>query len=92
MHNLRAYLDLLRAHHELRVIDTAVDPHLEIAELHRRVIAKGGPALLFTKVRNSAFPVVTNLFGTEGRLALAFGSRPRDFVQGLVRLAESAAL
>lgn len=91
LHNLRAYLDLLRAHHELRVIDTAVDPHLEIAELHRRVIAKGGPALLFTKVRNSAFPVVTNLFGTEGRLALAFGSRPRDFVQGLVRLAESAA-
>jgi energy-dependent translational throttle protein EttA len=28
-----------------------VDPYLEVAEIHRRVIAAGGPALLFTRVR-----------------------------------------
>jgi len=87
--NLRSFLDLLQRENELLVIEEEVDPHLEIAEIHRRVIAKGGPALLFTKVRNSQFPVTTNLFGTAKRLELAFGRRPQHFVQGIVDLAES---
>ncbi|MCL2341300.1 MAG: UbiD family decarboxylase [Proteobacteria bacterium] len=86
--NLRQFLDLLRANNQLLAIDTPVDPYLEIAEIHRRVIARGGPALLFTQVKGSRFPVVTNLFGTPLRLELAFGRRPLDFVQGLVRLVE----
>ncbi len=88
--NLRSFLDLLRANNQLLTIDTPVDPHLEIAEIHRRVIAQGGPALLFTKVKNSQFPVVTNLFGTPLRLELAFGKRPLNFVRGLVDLVEHA--
>lgn len=88
--NLRDYLDLLRRHDQLLTIDEPVDPHLEIAEVHRRVIARGGPALLFTKVKGSAFPVVTNLFGTNQRLELAFGRRPLDFVRDLVDLVENA--
>ncbi|WP_420209082.1 UbiD family decarboxylase [Candidatus Electronema sp. JC] len=86
--NLRQFLDILRRENELLVIDAEVDPCLEIAEIHRRVIAAGGPALLFTKVKGSTFPVVTNLFGTNRRLKLAFGHRPLDFVRNLVRLAE----
>ena len=86
--NLRQFLELLRANGQLLTIDAPVDPCLEIAEIHRRVIAKGGPALLFTRVNNSKFPVVTNLFGTPLRLELAFGRRPLDFVQELVRLVE----
>ena len=35
-------------------------------EIHRRVIAAGGPALLFHRPRGAAFPLVTNLFGTPG--------------------------
>ncbi|MGE4559190.1 MAG: UbiD family decarboxylase [Desulfobulbus sp.] len=88
--NLRRFLDLLRANNQLLTIDTPVDPHLEIAEIHRRVIARGGPALLFTHVKNSQFPVVTNLFGTPLRLELAFGKRPVNFVRGLVELVEHA--
>ncbi|RWX45947.1 UbiD family decarboxylase [Candidatus Electrothrix aarhusensis] len=90
IYNLRQYLDILRRENELLVIDTEVDPYLEIAEIHRRVIASNGPALLFTKVKGSSFPVVTNLFGTNRRLELAFGTRPMDFVADLVRLAEQA--
>lgn len=86
--NLRQFLELLRANDQLLTIDTPVDPYLEIAEIHRRVIARRGPALLFTQVKSSKFPVVTNLFGTPLRLELAFGRRPLDFVQGLVHLAE----
>nr|WP_320011402.1 UbiD family decarboxylase [uncultured Desulfobulbus sp.] len=88
--NLRSFLNLLRANNQLLTIDTPVDPHLEIAEIHRRVIAQGGPALLFTKVKNSQFPVVTNLFGTADRLEMAFGKRPVNFVQGLVNMVEHA--
>ncbi|NLB07321.1 MAG: 4-hydroxybenzoate decarboxylase, partial [Desulfobulbaceae bacterium] len=88
--NLRDYLELLRSNGQLLTIDEPVDPFLEIAEIHRRVIDRGGPALLFTRVKDSAFPVVTNLFGTNQRLEMAFGRRPVDFVRGLVDLAEHA--
>ncbi|MCW5212380.1 UbiD family decarboxylase [Desulfobulbus sp. TB] len=90
IYNLRQYLDILSQENELLVIDSEVDPYLEIAEIHRRIIASNGPALLFTKVKGSSFPVVTNLFGTNRRLELAFGTRPTNFVTDLVRLAEQA--
>lgn len=89
IHNLRDYLELLQREQELLIIDTPVDPYLEIAEIHRRVIVRGGPALLFSNVKGSSFPVVTNLFGTAHRLELAFGSRPLDFVRDLVDLLET---
>ncbi len=88
--DLRAYLDLLAREGELLTVDEEVDPYLEIAEIHRRVIARSGPALLFTRVKGSPFPVATNLFGTQRRMELAFGRRPLAFVRQVVRLAESA--
>ncbi|MEO6049864.1 MAG: UbiD family decarboxylase, partial [Pyrinomonadaceae bacterium] len=48
-----------------------------------------GKALLFTNVKGSAFPVVTNLFGTRRRIDLAFGSKPLDFVKRAVHAAEN---
>ncbi len=88
--NLRDFLHLLKKNDQLLVIDEEVDPYLEIAEIHRRVIARQGPALFFSRVKRSRFPVVTNLFGTGDRLELAFGDRPLRFVRDLVRLAEQA--
>lgn len=87
--DIRSFLDLLKKESDLLIIDEEVDPCLEIAEIHRRVIARGGPALLFTRVKGSSFPVTTNLFGTARRMDLAFGKRPQLFVQGIVELAES---
>ncbi|MFN0242546.1 MAG: UbiD family decarboxylase [Planctomycetota bacterium] len=71
---------------ELVEIDAEVDPRLEIAEVHRRVIAAGGPALLFRRARGSSFPVVTNLFGTKRRVDLAFGARPEELVRAAASL------
>jgi UbiD family decarboxylase len=87
--NLQSYIDLLQSENDLLIIEEEVDPYLEIAEIHRRVIAAQGPALLFTKVKNSSFPVVTNLFGTNKRLELAFGGKPQQFVKDVVHLAET---
>lgn len=87
--DLREFLDILKKEGDLLEIDTPVDPYLEIAEIHRRVIAESGPALLFRNVRGSSFPVATNLFGTRRRLEMAFGSRPQNFVKGMVRIIEN---
>ncbi len=87
--DLREFLDVLRKESDLIEISVEVDPHLEIAEIHRRVIAQGGPALFFTNVKGSKFPVVTNLFGTPHRLELVFGRRPQRFVADLVKILET---
>ncbi|HUC93959.1 MAG TPA: UbiD family decarboxylase [Paenibacillus sp.] len=86
--DLRAFIETLRREGGLAVIDAPVDPVLEIAEIHRRVIDEGGPALLFTNVKGSAFPVVTNLFGTIRRVDMAFGPRPEQLMKRLVGLTD----
>jgi UbiD family decarboxylase len=87
--DLRAFLDQLRRTGDLVTIEAPVDPRLEVAEIHRRVIAAGGPALLFTNVRGSTFRLVTNLFGTAARAQLAFGERPLRLIRRLVELSET---
>jgi len=90
MHSdLRAFLQTLKKENELVEISAEVDPFLEIAEIHRRVIERQGKALLFTNVKNSEFPVVTNVFGTAKRLELAFAERPEKFVTRVVDMAET---
>jgi len=63
---------------QLQRIDTAVEPHLEISEITDRVVKRGGPALLFTNVRGSQFPVLTNQFGSRKRMAMALGTQTLD--------------
>ena len=87
--NLRTFLDLLARENEIITVETEVDPYLEVAEIHRRVIERDGPALLFKRVKGSRYPVVTNLFGKQRRIELAFGPRPEAIVRELVRVAES---
>lgn len=82
--NLRQFLETLNQEKELQVIDAPVDPDLEIAEIHRRVIAEEGPALLFTNVKDKPYPVVTNLFGTMRRVERAMGKKPEEVVTRLL--------
>lgn len=89
INDLREFIAVLQREGEIITIEAEVDPYLEIAEIHRRVMARGGPALFFSRVKGSAFPVVTNLFGSAKRMELAFGRRPLDFVAGLVEMAET---
>ncbi len=86
MRDLRTFLAALRAEGELVEVEAEVDPYLELAEVHRRVIAANGPAILFKRVKGSTFPVVTNLFGTKKRVDLAFGTRAAEFVRRVAQL------
>jgi len=69
----------LERHGQLVRIDHEVDPELEAAEIHRRVYQAGGPALLFSRVKGSAFPLASNLFGTLERARFLF----RDALPGV---------
>ena len=76
--SLRAFVDVLRKAGDLHTVATRVDPYLEIAEITDRVVKAGGPALLFTNVNGSTFPVLTNQFGTRRRMAMALEAADLD--------------
>ncbi len=83
--NLRTFIEQLGREKEIVKVTAEVDPNLELAEIHRRVVEEGGPALLFTRVRGSSFPVATNLFGTVRRMELAMGPRPEAIIQRAIQ-------
>ena len=63
-------------------IKEEVDPYLEMAAIHLRVYACGGPALLFENVKGSRFRTVSNIFGTLERSKFIF----RDQLSQVQRL------
>ena len=65
--SLKQCVDDLDRHGHLVRIEQEVDPHLEMAEIHRRVYQAGGPAIYYARVKGSPFPAVSNLFGTIER-------------------------
>ena len=80
--SLAACVADLEKHGHLVRIDHQVSPHLEAAAIQRRVYAAGGPALLFTRVAGTSFPMVSNLFGSLPRARFLF----RDALRGVERL------
>lgn len=86
--DLRSFMERLRREGDLVTVAAPVEAYLEAAEIHRRVIAAGGPALLFSNVVGARTPLVTNLFGTRRRAEMAFGDRPHRLLRRLVELAE----
>ena len=88
LQSTRDFVHLLKSENEILEINQEVDPNLELAELHREVVKRKGPALLFTKVKGTPFSVATNLYGSRKRMELAFGPRPTLFVKDLANLIE----
>jgi len=68
----------------LVAVDQEVDPDLEVAAIQRRVYQAGGPAILFRRVKGTAFPMVGNLFGTIERARYIF----RDTLDDVRRLVD----
>ena len=71
--DIREFIDFLEDKKDLVRIKTEVDPILEVTEITDRVSKKGGPALLFEKVKGSKIPIAINLFGSYQRMAWALG-------------------
>jgi 4-hydroxy-3-polyprenylbenzoate decarboxylase len=78
--------DLERTGQLLR-LDDEIDPHLEAAEVQRRLYQAGGPAVYFARVKGCRFPMVCNLFGTLERARYLF----RDTLRAVRHLVELKA-
>src|SRR5438105_3865641 len=76
--SLAAFLEELEAEGQLVRVRAEVDPILEISEITDRISKAHGPALLFEKVRGSAFPLAINVLGSERRMAKALGVKELD--------------
>ncbi len=79
--SLRDFIERLEAEGELVRVAAPVSPHLEMTEIQTRLLAEGGPAVLFENVvgpgdRRYDMPVLVNLFGTVGRVARGMDRRP----------------
>ena len=87
--DLRAFLDHLERNQELVRIPVPVNPDQEMTIIQHRVIAGGGPALLFENVVGSSHRVASNLFGTRKRTDMAFGGDPAELGERVYRLSRN---
>ena len=87
--DLRAFIQLLEERGQLRRITAPVDPDLELAAIADRVLASGGPGLVFENVIGSSMPVAVNLLGTVERVVWSMGL---EHPQQLEELGERLAL
>jgi 4-hydroxy-3-polyprenylbenzoate decarboxylase len=81
--SLRDFIADLERRGQLARVTAPVSPILEMTEIQTRVLAEGGPALLFEFVAEAgqsahAMPALANLFGTVERVALGLGRRPEE--------------
>jgi 4-hydroxy-3-polyprenylbenzoate decarboxylase len=79
--SLGDFLSSLHDTGEVQRVTGMVEPVGEVTAITQRVcerVAEGGPALLFSAVRNSHWPVVTNLLGHPRRLCRAAGVTQLD--------------
>ena len=68
----RQVVEDLRLNDRLIEVTDPLSTKLEIAEVQRRVYARGGPAILFTNPIGSPFPMVSNLFGSLDQARFIF--------------------
>lgn len=80
----RDVVDDLAKGDRLIQVEEPINPHLEMAEIQRRVYSSGGPAILFTNVIGCRFPMVSNLFGSIDQARYLF----RDTIESVRRLIE----
>ncbi len=79
--DLRAFMAYLESRGQLVKIRRPVSVVHDLTEIHRRVLAENGPALLIEHPIKadgtpSEMPILVNLFGTVERVACGFGITP----------------
>ncbi len=79
--SLRDFIDRLEGAGRLVRVGASVSPRLEMTEIHTRLLAERGPAVLFENIEGSDMPVLTNLFGTVERVAWGMNREPHELRQ-----------
>lgn len=96
--SLRDFLARLESCGELVRVSEPVSTVLEMTEIQTRLLAEGGPAVLFENARKadgtrSSMPVLANLFGTVKRVAMGvrMGGKERTDATSLREVGELLA-
>ena len=76
--SLREFMARLEGAGRLVRVSAPVSPVLEITEIHTRLLAERGPAVLFEQVEGSRLPLLANLFGTVERVAWGMNREPHQ--------------
>jgi 4-hydroxy-3-polyprenylbenzoate decarboxylase len=81
--SLRDFMQRLETEGRLVRVSAPVSTHLEMTEIQTRLLAEGGPAVLFENVigangEKSDMPVLVNLFGTVERVAWGMERDPHE--------------
>jgi 4-hydroxy-3-polyprenylbenzoate decarboxylase len=76
--SLREFMARLEGAGRLVRVSAPVSPALEITEIHTRLLAERGPAVLFERVEGSKLPLLANLFGTVERVAWGMNREPHQ--------------
>lgn len=83
--SLRDFIDRLEREDRLTRVSEPVSPHLEMTEIQTRLLAEGGPAVLFENVvedgKRFDMPMLVNLFGTVERVAWGMEREPAELRQ-----------
>jgi 4-hydroxy-3-polyprenylbenzoate decarboxylase len=79
--SLREFMTHLEARGALVRVGEPVSPVLEITEIHTRLLAERGPAVLFENIEGHRMPVLTNLFGTVERVAWGMSREPHQLAE-----------
>lgn len=85
--NLGEFIQALKNCGELETVSRPVSAVLEISRLTdaQSKSPGGGKALFFEKVRDSRFPVATNLFGSDRRICMALGVKDLEQLGDRIR-------
>ncbi len=78
--DLHTFIKELDKMGELKKITAEVSAELEITEITDRISKAHGPALLFEKVKDSAYPVLINAMGSYRRMSLGLGAKDLDSI------------
>src|SRR6266404_657859 len=78
--SLRDFIARLEAAGRLQRVAAPVSPFLEMTEIQTRLLAEGGPAVLFQNIvhEGASMPVLVNLFGTVERVAWGMDREPQQ--------------
>lgn len=87
--DLRSYLATLEPDREIVTVDRPVATGAELASVVKALEPSGAPAVMFTSVRDSGWPVLMGTFGRRDRISRALGTETSAALEYALEVIES---
>lgn len=88
---MREFVRKLQERGDLMVVNREIDPAHELAAVTDLAQKRWGKPVMFTNVKGTDFPVVTNVYSTRERLAEVIGIEATDFCHQWSKLSSMGA-